>query len=154
MLPKTFKHAIEITRAIGYEFIWIDSLCIIQQDAEDFTEQSSQMGDIYTNASVVISADSALNVHEGIHRRRDRPTTIIPIHDWTEKPGGRAEANRARHIGSESREGEYGYDHGELKIIYSNWDIEDPTPFDRRHHHPWKKSHPPIRDRAWVRIFF
>jgi hypothetical protein len=152
MLPKTFQHAIEITRAIGYEYIWIDSLCIIQQDAEDFTEQSGQMGDIYANASAVISADSALNVHEGIHQRRKRATIIIPIHNWTKRPDGRAEANHARDISLESCKGGYKYSHGELKTIYSDWGSGVEFPYGLQIH-MWSSSRSPIRVRAWVRIF-
>ncbi|KAF2786856.1 heterokaryon incompatibility, partial [Melanomma pulvis-pyrius CBS 109.77] len=34
-LPKTFKDAMVITRKLGYNYIWIDSLCIIQDDPDD-----------------------------------------------------------------------------------------------------------------------
>lgn len=31
-LPTTFQHAILVTRALGVQYLWIDSLCIIQDD--------------------------------------------------------------------------------------------------------------------------
>jgi hypothetical protein len=74
-LPTTFQHAIELTRILGYEYIWIDSLCIIQHDNQDFSIQSRRMGDIYANAVVVISADLAQNVHEGFLQQREH----IPV---------------------------------------------------------------------------
>ncbi|CZR67952.1 uncharacterized protein PAC_17851 [Phialocephala subalpina] len=35
-LPRTFKDAIMVTRQLGFQYIWIDSLCIIQHDKEDW----------------------------------------------------------------------------------------------------------------------
>lgn len=35
-LPKTFREAIQVTRDLGYRYIWIDSLCIIQDSEEDW----------------------------------------------------------------------------------------------------------------------
>ncbi|KAH4413401.1 hypothetical protein HBH92_092350 [Parastagonospora nodorum] len=80
-LPKTFRHALVITLALGYEYIWIDSLCIIQGDKEDFAHQSGQMGGIYSNADLVLSADLAKDVHEGfLHERTPKPFAVeIPI---------------------------------------------------------------------------
>jgi hypothetical protein len=43
-LPKTFQQAIEMTSVLGYKYIWIDCLCIMQHDAEEFAVQSSVMG--------------------------------------------------------------------------------------------------------------
>lgn len=78
-LPRTFQQAIDVTRFLGYEYIWIDSLCIIQHDPDDFAQQSGQMGDIYAHATAVISADAAQNVNTGFLHRRERPTTIIKV---------------------------------------------------------------------------
>jgi hypothetical protein len=76
-LPNTFQQAIELTQILGYEYIWIDSLCIIQHDNQDFAIQSREMGDIYANAAVVISADLAKNVYEGFLQQREHmPITI------------------------------------------------------------------------------
>lgn len=50
LVPKTFRQAIDLTLGLGYDYIWIDSLCIIQHDAEDFAEQSSKMAEIYVSA--------------------------------------------------------------------------------------------------------
>lgn len=78
-LPKTFLQAIEVTRSLGYDYIWIDSLCIIQQDEVDFAQQSSQMGDVYPHADAVISADSASDVHQGFFGQRNYATTTVEV---------------------------------------------------------------------------
>jgi hypothetical protein len=41
-LPKTFRDSIQVTRALGYKYIWIDSLCIIQSTA-DWERESVKM---------------------------------------------------------------------------------------------------------------
>jgi hypothetical protein len=45
-LPKTFQDAIIITREVGLRYLWIDSLCIVQDDIADWTQQAAVMGDI------------------------------------------------------------------------------------------------------------
>src|SRR6202012_6120807 len=47
--PFTFRHALEITRALGIRYIWIDSLCILQDDKQDWERESARMGDIYSH---------------------------------------------------------------------------------------------------------
>jgi hypothetical protein len=42
-LCRNFQHAISITRRLGYRYLWIDSLCIIQDSAEDWARESAQM---------------------------------------------------------------------------------------------------------------
>jgi hypothetical protein len=60
-LPWTFRHAITVTRRIGLQYLWIDSLCIIQDSLEDWTRESSKMGEVYKNCLVNISATAAPN---------------------------------------------------------------------------------------------
>ncbi|KAF5009909.1 hypothetical protein FDECE_3894 [Fusarium decemcellulare] len=55
-LPKTFQDAIEICRRLGILYLWIDSLCIIQDSAEDWKEQAAQMADIYQNSFLTLAA--------------------------------------------------------------------------------------------------
>lgn len=64
-IPRTFQDAITICRLLGVEYLWIDSLCIIQDSANDWAEQAAQMGSIYANAFATISADGAANSSEG-----------------------------------------------------------------------------------------
>jgi hypothetical protein len=54
-LSKTFQDALHITRALGMRYIWIDSLCIIQDDEEDFQKECSKMGQVYSNAICTIA---------------------------------------------------------------------------------------------------
>lgn len=64
-LPQTFKDAIEITRKLSVEYIWIDSLCIIQGEKLDWQAEAGQMSAVYGGSFVNIAASSAKSAHEG-----------------------------------------------------------------------------------------
>jgi len=55
-LPATFRDAITVTRELGLRYLWIDSLCIIQDDDRDWEVESAKMGSIYERAYIVIAA--------------------------------------------------------------------------------------------------
>ncbi|KAK3898083.1 HET-domain-containing protein, partial [Staphylotrichum tortipilum] len=54
--PLTIRHAMELTRHLGERFLWVDALCIIQDDDADRQHQLDRMGSIYANAYVTIVA--------------------------------------------------------------------------------------------------
>jgi hypothetical protein len=58
-LPKTFRDAVVLARKLGLRYLWIDSLCIIQDSSEDWQIESSKMADIYHNSFVTIAAISS-----------------------------------------------------------------------------------------------
>lgn len=64
-LPKTFRDAIEVARSLGIYYIWIDSLCIMQQDQQDWNEQAVLMRKVYTHADCNIAASWARGSDEG-----------------------------------------------------------------------------------------
>lgn len=64
-LPQTILDAIKITRSLGIRYLWIDSLCILQNSKEDKDVQLALMGEIYHNAYVTIVAAKAKSVEEG-----------------------------------------------------------------------------------------
>jgi hypothetical protein len=69
-LSKTFQDAVEITRRLEVDFLWIDSLCIIQGDKQDWQREASRMGKVYSNGMVNISAHSD-DPDQGCFRVRD-----------------------------------------------------------------------------------
>jgi len=64
-MPQTFRDAVVVTRRLGYRYLWIDSLCIIQNDHSDWLKESVCMRDYYQHAVVTISADSASSDQAG-----------------------------------------------------------------------------------------
>ncbi|TDZ13932.1 hypothetical protein C8035_v003062 [Colletotrichum spinosum] len=73
-LPRTFRDAIAVTRGLGIEYIWIDSLCIIQDDARDWESEASKMEEVFSAAYCTISAASAQSSLDGfLSPRSHRP---------------------------------------------------------------------------------
>jgi hypothetical protein len=64
-LSKTFREAITLTRTMGIQYIWIDSLCIIQNSTEDWKEQSATMGEVYSNSFCNVAATGAIDGRGG-----------------------------------------------------------------------------------------
>ncbi|OCK83770.1 HET-domain-containing protein, partial [Lepidopterella palustris CBS 459.81] len=58
-LPPTFQDAITLCAEVGIQYLWIDSLCIVQDDVADWAEESVKMGRIYEEAHFTIAASSA-----------------------------------------------------------------------------------------------
>ncbi|KAF2850372.1 HET-domain-containing protein [Plenodomus tracheiphilus IPT5] len=64
-LPKTFHDAILICQNLSIEYLWIDSLCIIQDDEADWQKQAALMADVYEGAIITIAAAHAENPTRG-----------------------------------------------------------------------------------------
>jgi hypothetical protein len=60
-LPKTFQDAIIVCRKLNVRYLWIDSLCIIQDDLKDWEREAKQMGSIFEKAICTIAAVDALD---------------------------------------------------------------------------------------------
>ncbi|KAI0414747.1 heterokaryon incompatibility protein-domain-containing protein [Xylaria grammica] len=58
-LPHLFKDAVKLTRALGCQYIWIDSLCIIQDSGGDFESEAGRMELVYSMAYCVIATTHA-----------------------------------------------------------------------------------------------
>ncbi|KAI9767147.1 MAG: hypothetical protein M1840_005936 [Geoglossum simile] len=72
-LPKTFRDAIVAVRRLGFRYLWIDALCILQDDTMDWEQESSQMGSYYQNAILTIAAADAEDGSAGCFILRDPP---------------------------------------------------------------------------------
>ncbi|KAJ4125319.1 hypothetical protein NW768_008936 [Fusarium equiseti] len=70
-VPATIQHAIELVRHIGETYIWIDRLCIVQDDLEIKQEQINQMAFIYGNAYFTLVATAAYSAEEGLRGIKD-----------------------------------------------------------------------------------
>lgn len=64
-LPQTIQDAIRVARAMGFQFLWVDSLCIIQDNRTDMANELAKMADIYAGAGLTIAAATASSCHEG-----------------------------------------------------------------------------------------
>ncbi|RBR08319.1 hypothetical protein FVER53590_13220 [Fusarium verticillioides] len=85
-LPKTIRDAILLTRMLGYRYLWVDAICIIQGPSGDFHSESARMGDYYSNADCCIAASAATDSQQGFLTKR--PLARFPIDDIAIKISG------------------------------------------------------------------
>ncbi|KAE9367060.1 HET-domain-containing protein [Stipitochalara longipes BDJ] len=76
-LPPTFKDAINATRQLRIPFVWIDSLCIIQGDQDDWAVECTKMADVYMNSFLNISATSASASQDGLSSSHEIHPRIV-----------------------------------------------------------------------------
>ncbi|KAF2735609.1 HET-domain-containing protein, partial [Polyplosphaeria fusca] len=69
-LPQTFQDAVKITRRLHIQYLWIDSLCILQDDKSDWEVESGHMGYVYAGAVCTIAATVAKNSDGGLFSNR------------------------------------------------------------------------------------
>uniref|UniRef100_A0A8H7TQ80 Heterokaryon incompatibility domain-containing protein n=1 Tax=Bionectria ochroleuca TaxID=29856 RepID=A0A8H7TQ80_BIOOC len=77
-LPRTFQDAVKLARLIGVPFLWIDSLCIIQGDEEDWAKEAARMEEVFSYAYCVFTATSAKSSLRGfLGDREPRPSVAV-----------------------------------------------------------------------------
>lgn len=67
---ETFYQAIQLTRRLEMNYIWIDSLCIVQDDKEDWAREASKMASFYENAVLTVAATSSSSGNGGLFRKK------------------------------------------------------------------------------------
>ncbi|KAH8885610.1 HET-domain-containing protein [Thozetella sp. PMI_491] len=77
-LAPNFQDAIHATRRLGYRYIWIDSLCIIQGSAEDWAREAPLMNLVYKNSALTLAATASSDAYGGFFRDRD-PDFVTPF---------------------------------------------------------------------------
>ncbi|EDU41514.1 tol protein [Pyrenophora tritici-repentis Pt-1C-BFP] len=79
--PPTFRDAIEATIRLGFRYIWIDALCIIQDDVQNWKQGAASMAMVYRNAVCNLGAHAAAADPEfvGLFVRRDPEQMQIPF---------------------------------------------------------------------------
>ncbi|KAF5643442.1 heterokaryon incompatibility protein [Fusarium tjaetaba] len=73
-LPATFRDAVIATNQLGYQFLWIDSLCIIQDDEKDWETECPRMSSVFQGAALTIAVPGAKDSSVGFLHKR-------PLHD-------------------------------------------------------------------------
>lgn len=78
-LPALLQHAVQVTRDIGLEYLWVDALCIIQGQGGDFNTEAERMEHVFSAAYCVIAASRARGVSDGmLGSRQQRKTVTMP----------------------------------------------------------------------------
>lgn len=80
-LPRTLVDAIDAARQLGLQYIWIDALCIIQDDIlkpnGDWAKEAGNMASVYGGAHVNLAATTASGVHQGFLRNPQGPDGFV-----------------------------------------------------------------------------
>jgi hypothetical protein len=85
-LPRTFHDAALIAKAMSIQYLWIDALCIVQDDVRDWEVESGRMGSVYQGSTLTIAASHSRNSMGGCYVRPDalkglakpRPISLTP----------------------------------------------------------------------------
>ncbi|KAF8853668.1 hypothetical protein BDZ45DRAFT_67069 [Acephala macrosclerotiorum] len=79
-LSRTFSDAIYATRKLGVQYLWIDSLCIVQDSAEDWQKESAVMGQVYASGLCNLAATAATEGSQGLFLNKlPTPQALIDI---------------------------------------------------------------------------
>jgi Heterokaryon incompatibility protein (HET) len=76
-LPKTIQDAVRTTHFLGIRWLWVDSLCIIQDSPSDWATEASKMCEVYKGSYICIAALDSLASTDGLFALRD-PLVYYP----------------------------------------------------------------------------
>lgn len=82
-LSRSVQDAIVVTKRVGLNYLWVDAICIIQDDADDIVAELAKMGDIYRHAQITIVAASAKESGGGFLEDRSDPSPSTKIPFWS-----------------------------------------------------------------------
>lgn len=63
-LPIAFRQAIQLIKGLSIRYVWIDSLCIIQSNSEDWQIECDRMQGVYSNSVLNLSLAQAAHPNE------------------------------------------------------------------------------------------
>lgn len=80
MMPIAFQDAADITRGLKIRYLWIDTLCIIQDSPSDWDNQAARMGYIFEHAAITIAASFSRTPFESLFTDRDSKHEEIELY--------------------------------------------------------------------------
>ncbi|KAL7820636.1 heterokaryon incompatibility domain-containing protein [Trichoderma gracile] len=81
-LPKLYRDAVRLAQVLGIKYIWIDALCIIQDDVDDWERESQTMADIFRNSLVTVIPLCAASTDEGFLERNPNIKILYHSDEW------------------------------------------------------------------------
>jgi hypothetical protein len=78
-LPKTFQDVVTVTRKLGYQYLWIDALCILQDDLQAWLREAPKMSSIYSESTCTIAAHGTKDDSEGSLTAALEPVPLLKL---------------------------------------------------------------------------
>jgi hypothetical protein len=107
-LPRLLRDAVHLTQGLGIRCLWIDAICIVQDNDQNWQAHVAHMAEIYEHAYLVVAAGSARHSNDSFLHVGDRPST----HKLTYTAKGKAGPVSFRRLNAtglhETYEGMYG----------------------------------------------
>ncbi|KAL8993206.1 MAG: hypothetical protein Q9169_006518 [Polycauliona sp. 2 TL-2023] len=70
-LPLTIRDAMAVVLRLGYRYLWVDSLCIVQDDEQHLRHELNQMHQVYAGATFTLIAADGVDANHGLRGFRD-----------------------------------------------------------------------------------
>ncbi|KAF4973282.1 hypothetical protein FSARC_357 [Fusarium sarcochroum] len=87
-LSRTFVDACNTVRKLGHAYLWIDSLCIIQNDVEDWALEAGRMSSVYGNSWLNICAAGASTDNDGLFYPEEKRDVDAWLPVWVRREWG------------------------------------------------------------------
>lgn len=101
-LSLTIREAISIVKTLGFRYLWIDALCIIQDSTEDWLAEASKMSSVFSGAAFTLAVADSVSHSEGIFRPREaqciRPFRFERFRDGTNLDRGFYDGDREIYV--------------------------------------------------------
>ncbi|KAM0167907.1 hypothetical protein ACHAPF_011524, partial [Botrytis cinerea] len=81
VIPRTVQDAMELTRKIGIRYLWVDTLCIVQDDQDDKSRLVSSMDSIYNGSTLTLIAAVGDDAHSGLLGVSHRPESPVESYE-------------------------------------------------------------------------
>jgi hypothetical protein len=110
-LPKTFQDAVVFTRKLRTRYLWIDSLCIIQDDKDDWFREAGKMCDVFQDSFLTLCATMAPDCNHGLfidcvldelHDSRSKKIETTPWEVYARRPINHSTLPTGRQIDGKS----------------------------------------------------
>ncbi|KAI1324983.1 heterokaryon incompatibility protein-domain-containing protein [Xylariaceae sp. FL0255] len=79
-MPNVLRDAIAVCRTLSIPYLWVDSLCILQDDQTDWQREASRMGQVYSHAYLTICPLSSDSCIEGFLDQHTSTDLTVPFH--------------------------------------------------------------------------
>lgn len=95
-MPRTFTDTILVCRKLKIRYLWIDSLCIMQNknDTSDWAREADLMYKVYSFCYLNIAAADAENSTHGLFRRGKAPPSVSQIVRIVQEDGNQVDVSQ------------------------------------------------------------